>query len=216
MIATDNTTFVAYVNKQGGTHFHALLQLVVDLFLWLQTRGHNSSSQTHSGLPQCDSRLVISAEPAHHNRVESPPRDCESDIQTVRNSSSGHVCHSPLHASLPVYVSSSIALSTGDRCPVTVLAREVDVHVFTISPAQQSHSEAQDPSGGPGDTRNPLVAVCVWTVQTSFRTAETCCHNRDILVSQAPSRTICTHEGSHAALPRSRIFEKGLLAHRSF
>ena len=35
--------------------------------------GHNSSSQTHSGLPQCNSRPVILAEPAHQNRVESPP-----------------------------------------------------------------------------------------------------------------------------------------------
>ena len=45
--------------------------------------GHNSSGQTHSGLPKCNSRPVISAEPAHHNRVKSPPRGRESDIQTV-------------------------------------------------------------------------------------------------------------------------------------
>ena len=38
MIATDNTTVVAYINKQGGTHSHLLLRLVVDLFLWLQTQ----------------------------------------------------------------------------------------------------------------------------------------------------------------------------------
>ena len=38
MIATENTTVVAYINKQGGTHFHALFRLVVDLFLWLQTQ----------------------------------------------------------------------------------------------------------------------------------------------------------------------------------
>ena len=37
MIATDNTIVVAYINKQGGTHTHTLLRLVVDLFLWLQT-----------------------------------------------------------------------------------------------------------------------------------------------------------------------------------
>ena len=37
-IAADNTTVVAYINKQGGTHFHLLLRLVVDLFLWLQTQ----------------------------------------------------------------------------------------------------------------------------------------------------------------------------------
>ena len=32
--------------------------------------GHNSLSQTHSGLSKCDSRLIVSAEPAHHDRVE--------------------------------------------------------------------------------------------------------------------------------------------------
>ena len=38
LIATANTTVVAYINKQGGTHSHVLLRLVVDLFLWLQTQ----------------------------------------------------------------------------------------------------------------------------------------------------------------------------------
>ena len=61
-------------------------------------------SQTHSGLPKCNSRPVVLAEPAHHERVESPPRSNESDIQTVGNSSSGHVCHSPKHASSPVHM----------------------------------------------------------------------------------------------------------------
>ena len=38
MIATDNTTVVAYINKQGGTHSHSMLCLLVGLFLWLQTQ----------------------------------------------------------------------------------------------------------------------------------------------------------------------------------
>ena len=75
------------------------------------------------------------------------------------NSSSGQVCHSPQHASSPVHGSSSGASSTGDRCFVTGLAGEVNVHVSTVSPAQQSHSEAQDHPDGRGDTHRPLVAV---------------------------------------------------------
>ena len=75
------------------------------------------------------------------------------------NPSGGHVCHSPQHASSPVYVSSSEASSTGGRYPVTGLAGEVDMHVPTVSPAQQSHSEAQDHPDGRGDTNSPLVAV---------------------------------------------------------
>ena len=38
MVATDNTAFVAYINKQGGTYSYTLLCLVVDLFLWLQNQ----------------------------------------------------------------------------------------------------------------------------------------------------------------------------------
>ena len=73
--------------------------------------------------------------------------------------SSGQVCHSPQHASSPVHGSSSGASSTGDRCFVTGLALEVNVHVSTVSPAQQSHSEAQEHPDRRGDTHRPLVAV---------------------------------------------------------
>ena len=38
MIATDNTTVVAYINKQGGTHSHTLLWLVVDLDIAIWAR----------------------------------------------------------------------------------------------------------------------------------------------------------------------------------
>ena len=121
--------------------------------------GHNSESQTHSQLPQCDSRPPVSAEPAHHVRVESPPRSGESDIPTVGNSNSGHVCNSSQHASSPVHVSSSGASGTGNRCLVTGLAGEVDVHVSTVSPAKQSHLEAQDHPDLRRDTNRPLVDV---------------------------------------------------------
>ena len=35
MVATDNTTVVAYINKQGGTHSPALNQLTMELYSWL-------------------------------------------------------------------------------------------------------------------------------------------------------------------------------------
>ena len=125
--------------------------------------------QTYSGLSKCDSRPAISAELAHHNRVESPPRNSEPNIRDVGNSSSGHVCHSPQHTFSPVYVSSSRASSTGDRCSVTRLAGEVSVHVSTIFPAQPSHSEAQDHPGGRSDTNSPLVVIT-----TVVSTSTTC------------------------------------------
>ena len=38
MVATDNSTVVSYINKQGGTHSLTLLHLTVDLFLWLESQ----------------------------------------------------------------------------------------------------------------------------------------------------------------------------------
>ena len=63
------------------------------------------------------------------------------------------------HSSSPVYVSNSGALRTGDRCSVLRLAGEVDVHVSTIYPAEQSNSEAQVHPRGRGYSNSPLVAI---------------------------------------------------------
>ena len=38
MVATDNSTVVSYINKQGGTPSPTLLRLTVDLFLWLESQ----------------------------------------------------------------------------------------------------------------------------------------------------------------------------------
>ena len=38
MIATDNSTVVSFINKQGGTHSPTLLWLTVELLLWLEAQ----------------------------------------------------------------------------------------------------------------------------------------------------------------------------------
>ena len=82
LIATDNTTVAAYINKRvesiPTSCFSCSGYFPVDT-----DSGHNSKNQTYSGLPECNSRPTVSAEPAHHDRVESPPRSRESDIHAV-------------------------------------------------------------------------------------------------------------------------------------
>ena len=128
MIATDNTTVVAYINKQGGTHSHTLLYLAVDLFLRQQTQDvairARSKRDRSSGPP-------ILAEPAHNNRVKAALQNSDPDLRDVGNSNTGHACL-PQHAFSPFCVSNPRALSIGDRCSVTRLAGKVNVHVSTI------------------------------------------------------------------------------------
>ena len=144
LIAMDNTTVVSYINKQGGSHCHALLRLIVDLFLWLQTQDITLRA-----------RHILCCLNVITDWISWLNQPITTELSLYPTSSS-------------VYVSSSGASGTGDRCPVKGLAGEVDVHVSTVSPAQQSHSEAQD---GRGDTHRPLVAI---TTVVSTSTTSVC------------------------------------------
>ena len=53
-------------------------------------------------------------------------------FRTWGTPNSGHVCHNPQHASSPVYVSTSRASSTGDRCSVTRLTGKLDEQFSTV------------------------------------------------------------------------------------
>ena len=93
MIATDNTTVVAYINKQGGTHPfpYAVISSSGSVPMATNSR-HIHPGQTHSGLSKHDrsGRPPISAEPAHNNRVKAPPRNSYPDLQDVGNANTGH------------------------------------------------------------------------------------------------------------------------------
>ena len=66
-------------------------------------------------------------------------------------------------------------------------AREVNVHVSIVSPAQQSDSEAQDHPGRRSDTNSPLVAV---TTMVSTSTTSVC--GPPSLLSVLPRPTVTT------------------------
>ena len=99
---------------------------------------HSHLGQTYSGLFKRDrsSGPPISTKPAHSNRVKAPPRNSDPELRAGGTPTLDmRACHSPQHASSPACVSNPGASSTGDRCSVTRLTGEVDVHVSNIPPA---------------------------------------------------------------------------------
>ena len=72
---------------------------------------------------------------------------------------SRHVCDTVELPPSSVHVSNSGAKSPSGGCSVSRLAGEVNVHVSTLSPAQQGRAEVTVHSSGRGDPRSPLVAV---------------------------------------------------------
>ena len=88
-----------------------------------------------------------------------PPQDRETYLQG--DTRSRHVCNSVELPPSSVHVSNSRATSSSGGCSVSGLAGEVNVHVSSIPPAEQSHSEAQIHPGGRGSSHSPLVAESV-------------------------------------------------------
>ena len=91
LVATDNTTVVAYINKEEGMKSGPLL---------CQETG-NSQSSTHPRPAVRDNRQTVQTGPDHSNRMVSPSRGPPSNIQQVAPASSGpgstNNCHSLCH-----------------------------------------------------------------------------------------------------------------------
>ena len=120
---------------------------------------HSSPGETHSRLPERDSRPPISSESANTDRVVPTPRDRETHLQGLGDTRSRHVCDTVELPPSSVHVSSSGAKSPSGGCSVSRLAGEVNVHVSTLSPAQQGRAEVTVHPCGRGDSCSPLVAV---------------------------------------------------------
>ena len=125
------------VNKHGGTHSHLLLLLVVDLFLWLQTRDITLRARQIPGcLNVIADRLSQPNQPImtewslHPEVVNLIFRLWGIPVLVLDMFATVHNTHLPQFMS-PVLEPRALAIHA--------LSQEVDVHVSTVSPAQQSH-----------------------------------------------------------------------------
>ena len=113
-------------------------------------------------------------------------------------------------STIPAYLSSdSRASSTGSGCSVSGLAGEINVHVCTISSAQQSHSEIMCHPGSRSNTYSSMVAI---TTMVSTHTS-TLCRPASVL-SIPPRSTLSTGSEIHLRVkdvPSPRM--KALMQH---
>ena len=77
LVATDNTTVVAYIDKEGGMRLGSLCAL-----LWRILTAY-SQSLTHSWLAVCGSGKAIQARPDHPKRVVPPSGGLQVNMQKV-------------------------------------------------------------------------------------------------------------------------------------
>ena len=109
LVATDNSTVVAYINKQGDVH-----SPVEDHDLVPSLPG-NHKSQTHSRVSECDGRPV-QVEPSPVNRMVTASAGVQTDVSHVVHSSCKSICHSSEPQSSTVCISSPRPKCLGHRC----------------------------------------------------------------------------------------------------
>ena len=162
MVATDNSTVVSYINKQGGTRSPTLLRLAVDLFLWLESQGIIVQARH---IPGCLNVI------ADHLSRPNQPIPTEWSLHPEIVSHIFRVCGTPevdmfatlSNSHLPRFMS---PVPEPRALAVDALSQDWQGRSMYIPPAQQGHAETTVHSGGGGDPCSPLVAVSV-VVSTS-------------------------------------------------
>ena len=116
MVATDNSTAVAYINKQGGTHSAEMSALLWKIMTWCH---HYQITLKARHIPGC---LNVMADLLSRlNQVQST--EWSTDLSQVVHSSCRSFCHSPESQSSTIHVSSPRPKCLGHRCSEHKLVR---------------------------------------------------------------------------------------------
>ena len=119
LVATDNSTVVACINKQGGTHSAEMCALLWKIMTWCH-HYHITLKARH--IPGC---LNVMADllsrstfcPSPVNRMVTAPSGVQTDLSQVVHPSCRSVCHSSEPQTSTVRVSPSEPKCLGHRCP---------------------------------------------------------------------------------------------------
>ena len=110
LVATNNSTVVAYIKKQGGTHLAEMCALLWKIITWCH------HYQTHSRVSECDGRPSVQVEPSPVNRMVTASASVQTDLSQVVHPLCRSICHSSEPQSSIVRVSSPRPKCLGHRC----------------------------------------------------------------------------------------------------
>ena len=114
LFATDNSTVVAYINKQEGTHSAEMC--AVENHDLVPSLPDNLESQTHSRVSKCDGRSSVQVEPIAVNRMVTASTGVQTDLSKVVHPSCRSICHSSEPQASTLRVSSPRPKCLGHRC----------------------------------------------------------------------------------------------------
>ena len=159
LVATDNTTLLAYINKEGGMKSGSLCALLWRILSWCTRKQVTSQGTSHPRPAERDSRQAIQTWPDHSNRVVPSSRGIPSYMLPVAQSPSGLVCQQIQQQASTVCVNGSKPTGLGSGCTQSVLGKSGPICLSTSSHLGQSGGEV---------TRLPLQqdhSDCTWMAQ---------------------------------------------------
>ena len=138
LVATDNTTVVAYINKEGGMKSASLCALLSRILSWC-TRKQVSLKARH--IPGQLNVIAIQTWPDHSNGVVPSPRGVPSYMLPVASTPGGLVCYQIQQQTSTVCVTGSRPPGLGSGRTRSVLGRSGPICLPTSSHLGQSGGE---------------------------------------------------------------------------
>ena len=156
LIATDNTTVVSYINKEGGMRSGSLCALLWRLLSWCHRR--NSAGQTHSGSLECHSRQAIPAQSGDTDRVVPVSTGVQSLVLQLGPTADRSFCHPIQSQASQVCLSGSGLDSLGGGCSQPIMEQPGRVCFSSSLPSQSGHIQTGEPGLSQDDINRPGLA----------------------------------------------------------
>ena len=189
LIASDNTSVVAYINKQGGTRSAELCALMWRILTWCHQNKSHTQSKTCTGLTQCDSGWPLKEESDPINRVVPFSTDFQTNFETLGESPSGPVHNQAEQETSYLCLSNSASSGLGSRCPQHSMGKPGCLRVSSHHPAAQGCtktpiSNVQDNSDCPRVADKTMVLGSSGDVSGHSKTTTTHTHSAKTATEQ--------------------------------
>ena len=142
LVATDNTTVVAYINKEGGMRSGPLCALLWRILTWCSHRQVTLKGPAYPGPPQCDSRQAIQTGSDHPNRMVPPTSSFSTTMHTMAPASDRPICHEVQPQVTSVCLSSTGHPGCSSGCTHSAMGRSGCIRLPTDRHIEQSGGEA--------------------------------------------------------------------------
>ena len=116
LVATDNSTVVAYINKQGGTHSAEICALLWKIMTWCHYYQITLKARHIPGCLNVMADLLSRSKPSPVNRMVTASAGVQTDLSEVVHSSCRSFCHSHEPQSSTLRVTSPRPKCLGHRC----------------------------------------------------------------------------------------------------